>query len=311
MTLAAGIDIGGTHIKYGIVDKSGRCEGISKLSTKNFKSPSAFVEKVSYEILNLIPPGDKLKGVGIGAPNANFYTGSIENAPNLPWKGVVPLVKLLQKKMKVPCVLTNDANAGALGEMYFGGAKNLNDFIFVTLGTGLGSGIVTNGQLVYGHDGMAAELGHVIVVKNGRKCGCGRRGCLETYVSVTGLKKTVKEWLNQGRKSILSEKKKIHTKEIFLAAQNGDALAQEAYEFTGEILGLSLANSVAYTSPKAIFLFGGLTNAKELLFKPTKRHFEKNLMNVYKNKIKILSSKLKKNHAPVLGAASLIFNRVG
>lgn len=309
MKVAAGIDIGGSHIKFGIVDKKGRCEKILKIPTKKFKSPRDFAGEMSDKILKLLPGGAKLKGIGIGAPNANFYKGAIEHAPNLPWKGVIPLAKLFKKETGVPCVLTNDANAGALGEMYFGGAKKIDDFIFVTLGTGLGSGIVANRQLIYGQSGMAAELGHVIIVKNGRKCGCGRKGCLETYVSVTGLKRTVKEWLSQGRKSILTEKEHIHSSDIFKAAEKGDSLALEAFDFTGEILGLSLANSVAYTSPKAIFLFGGLTNAKKFLFEPTQYYFEKNLMNIYKNKIKILPSELKKNYAPVLGAASLIFNR--
>lgn len=309
MRVAAGIDIGGSGTKFGIVNEQGACTEIFRLPTKKFQSPEELVEKISSHISELLPENSRLAGIGIGAPNANFYKGVIESAPNLPWQGTVPLVKLFEKQVKVPCILTNDANAAALGEMYFGGARKMDDFIFVTLGTGLGSGIVANRQLIYGHDGLAAELGHVIVVKNGRNCGCGRKGCLETYVSVTGLKRTVKEWISEGKKSVLSKPEKIRFSDIFEAAENGDSLAMEAFEFTGEMLGLALANSVAYTSPKAIFLFGGLTKAEHLIFEPTQRHFEKNLMNIYKNKIKILPSELRKNHAPVLGAASLILNK--
>lgn len=309
MQVAAGIDIGGSGTKFGIVNEQGESTEILRVPTKKFSSPEDLTEEVSEQILRLLPRNATLKGIGIGAPNANFYKGVIEEAPNLPWKGTVPLVKLFQKKTGLPCVLTNDANAAALGEMHFGGARKMDDFIFITLGTGLGSGIVSNRQLIYGHDGLAAELGHVIVVKNGRKCGCGRKGCLETYASVTGLKRTVEEWLSEGKKSILSSSEKIRSSDIFSAAENGDALAKEAFEFTGEMLGIALANSVAYTSPKAIFLFGGLTKAKHHLFEPTRRHFEKNLMNIYKNKISILPSELKKNHAPILGAASLILGK--
>lgn len=308
MRVAAGIDIGGTSIKMGIVDSRGRCSSVLQFPTNQFNNATDFVSEALVKIREMTPANAKLEGIGIGAPNANYYHGTIEFAPNLPWKGIVPLVKMIQKESGLPCVITNDANAAAIGEMNFGAAKTLNDFIFITLGTGLGSGIVANRKIIYGHDGMAAELGHVIIEKNGRQCGCGRKGCLETYASVTGLKRTITGWLRQGKKSVLTDRNDFQPDEIFDAAEKGDLLAREAFEFTGEMLGLALANSVAYTSPKAIFLFGGLTNAKQWLFEPTQRHFENNLMSIYKNKIKILSSGLKENQAPILGAASLILN---
>jgi glucokinase len=310
MKVAAGIDIGGTNVKFGLVDETGMCKAIDCILTKKLSTPSQLVKEVSAKILKLLNPHWQLIGVGIGAANGNFRNGTIQSAPNLPWRGTIPLVKLFQNEIHVPCVLTNDANAAALGEMLFGGAKNMNDFIFITLGTGLGSGIVVNGQLVYGHDGLAAELGHVTVIKNGRMCGCGRMGCLETYVSATGIKRTINEWISLGEKSILTKNKNVmQSADICLAAKQGDALALKAFEFTGEMLGATLANSVAYTSPKAIFLSGGLTNAQSLLFKPTAYHFEKNLLPIYRNKIKILPSKLKENKAAVLGAASLVLHQ--
>lgn len=310
MKVVAGIDIGGTNTKFGLVDEMGICRTVDSILTKKFKKPNQLVKEVSSKISELLKPDSQLVGVGIGVANGNFYKGTIEFAPNLPWEGVIPLAKLFQKEIHVPCVLTNDAKAAAIGEMLFGGAKNMNDFIFITLGTGLGCGIVSNGQLIYGHDGLAGELGHTMVHKNGRSCGCGRKGCLETYVSASGIKRTVDTWLYQGKKSILTKNKnKIQSSDIFSAAKNGDALALKAFEFTGKTLGLALANSVAYTSPKAIFLFGGLANAKELLFEPTIRHFEENLLSIYKNKIKILPSKLKENKVAILGAASLAWNQ--
>jgi len=309
MRVVAGIDIGGTNTDFGLVDELGNCLKTETVPTKKFKVPKDLVNEVSARILEMCK-SHQLLGIGIGAPNGNYYKGTIEFAPNLPWKGIIPLAKLFEKATHTPCLLTNDANAAAIGEMTFGGAKKMRDFIFITLGTGLGSGLVANGQMIYGHDGLAGELGHVIVIKDGRLCGCGRKGCLETYASATGLKRTINEWIEQGKKTILSGKKEpIVSADIFMAAKKGDALALKAFEFTGEILGLALANSVNYTSPKTIFLFGGLANAKELLFEPTIRHFEENLLNIYKNKIKIVPSKLKENQAAILGAASLAWNQ--
>ncbi|MES2590699.1 MAG: ROK family protein [Bacteroidota bacterium] len=310
MRVVAGIDIGGTNTKFGLVDENGVCKRVNWVNTKKFREPEIFVKEVASEIRSLLPPDYELIGIGIGVANGNFHKGTIESAPNLPWHGAVPLTKLFKKEINVPCVLTNDANAAAIGEMLFGGAKEMNDFIFITLGTGLGSGIVVNGQVVYGHDGLAAELGHVMVAKNGRACRCGRKGCLETYVSATGIMKTIYSWIGQGKKTILTRVNgPIQASDIYMAARQGDSLALEAFEYTGEILGHALANSVAYTSPKAIFLFGGLANAKDLLFDPTIRHFEKNLFAIYKNKIKILPSKLKENKVAILGAASLIWSK--
>jgi glucokinase len=309
MRVVAGVDIGGTNTKYGLVNESGSCIVSDSMLTKKFRTPSDLVRKVSAKILKMAT-GSELIGVGIGAPNGNYYKGTIDHPPNLPWKGSIPLTSLFEEQTGVPCILTNDANAGAIGEMLFGSAKNINDFIFITLGTGLGSGIVANRQLIYGHDGLAAELGHVIVVNNGRLCGCGRKGCLETYASASGIKRTIEEWIGKGKSTVLSQKKgAIEAADVFLAAKKGDLLAIKAFEFTGKILGQALANSVAYTSPKAIFLFGGLADANELLFEPTKKHFEKNLLNIYKNKIGIFPSGLKESNVAILGAASLAWSR--
>jgi glucokinase len=310
MRVVAGIDIGGTNAKFGLVDEKGECGYIKNIATKEFQSPIHFAQNIAGRIFELLLPHQELIGIGIGVANGNFYNGTIEYSPNLPWHGIVPLAQLFEREMQVPCILTNDANAAAIGEMLFGGAKKMKDFIFVTLGTGLGSGIVSNGQVIYGHDGLAAELGHVMINKKGRSCGCGRKGCLETYVSATGIKRTVYNWISRGEKTILANyKTTIDATDISYAARNGDALALKAFEFTGEILGHALANSVAYTSPKAIFLFGGLANAKELLFEPTIRHFEKNLLTIYKNKIQIRPSELEENKVAILGAASLVWKQ--
>jgi glucokinase len=307
--VVAGIDIGGTGIKLGLVDREGNCMGEERMDTRQWESAAEMAGALA-KLVRRISASSRLIGVGVGAPNGNYFTGQIEDAPNLPWPGKIPLAEFLRTSLGVPCILTNDANAAALGEMLFGGAKELRDFLFITLGTGLGSGIVANRQLVYGHDGLAAEIGHVIVEKNGRGCGCGRKGCLETYVSATGIKRTVEAWLGEGRPSVLQFKKgAMDASDIHDAALEGDALACEAFEFTGEILGMALANSVAYTSPGVIFLFGGLTRAKELLFTPTQRHFEHNLMPQYRNKISIRYSSLHDDTAAILGAASLIWTR--
>jgi len=309
MRVVAGVDIGGTNTKYGLVNETGSCIVSASVPTRKFKAPGDLVKTIAAKILRMAA-GNELVGVGIGAPNGNFHKGTIDHPPNLPWKGSIPLTALFEQKTGVPCILTNDANAGAIGEMLFGDAKDINDFIFITLGTGLGSGIVANRQLIYGHDGLAAELGHVIVEKNGRLCGCGRKGCLETYASASGIKRTVEEWISLGKDTTLKKHKgAIDSADIFAAAQKGDALAIRAFEFTGKILGQALANSVAYTSPKAIFLFGGLADAGELLFEPTKKHFEKNLLNIYKNKIGIFPSGLRESNVAILGAASLAWSR--
>ncbi len=310
--LAAGIDIGGTNTAYGLVDREGNILMKDTITTGNFSTAEEFVsamEIVIRKALSSLGSSYSLAGIGIGAPNGNYYKGTIEFPPNLKWKGITPLAKYFEEKFDVKTVLTNDANAGAIGEMLFGGAKNMKDFIYITLGTGLGSGIVVNGELVYGHDGFAGELGHVVMFPDGRVCGCGRYGCLEAYCSATGIKRTYiekrwrKEKMNDGLKD-------IHTKDIYDKAVAGDEDALSAFEYTGEILGFALANSVLYTSPEAIFLFGGVALAGDFIFKPTIASFEKYLYPIFKGKIKILSSKLMENEAAVLGAASLIWKEL-
>lgn len=316
MQLAIGIDIGGTNTYFGLVDRQGKILFKDFVKTLEFSDPKEMVNAISEKInssFRLLPPAaasSQLIGVGIGAPNANYFRGTIENAPNLKWKGIVPLAEYFTQKLKIPAVLTNDANAAALGEMVFGGAKGMKDFIFITLGTGLGSGIVANGQLIYGHDGFAGEIGHTIVIQHGRQCGCGRKGCLEQYCSATGIVKTYLEILKSENPNSLNEidTTKITAKYIYEKTLGGDENAFYAFNYTGELLGFALANSVAYTSPEAIFLFGGLVEAGEVLFHPTKMSFEKNLLNNYKGKVKILASSLPENDAAILGAASLIWN---
>ncbi len=316
--VVAAIDIGGTNTVIGLVDREGKILAKVSIRTTDFPVANDLVEAASKKLLDLIThcklqtPDCVLAGVGIGAPNGNYFSGTIEFAPNLKWKGIVPLAGLFEEELKVKSVLTNDANAAALGELYFGGAKGMKDFIFVTLGTGLGSGIVVDGKLVYGHDGFAGELGHVIVMQHGRQCGCGRKGCLEQYCSATGIVKTYFEILRSSDPDLFNKinAEKVDAKYIYEMALGGDESAFYAFNYTGEVLGLGLANSVAYTSPEAIFLFGGLAQASELLFNPTIISFEKNLLNVYRNKIKILPSSLPENDAPILGAASLIWNEL-
>lgn len=307
--LVAGIDIGGTNTVFGLVDSDGKILFKETLSTEHFPIPEDLVAVVCEHIKKaLIPFADQyeLAGIGIGAPNGNYFKGTIEFAPNLKWKGVIPLAKLFSSRLNCKTILTNDANAAAIGEMIFGGAKGMKDFIFITLGTGLGSGIVVNGEMVYGHDGFAGEVGHVIMFPEGRQCGCGRKGCLETYCSATGLKRTYSDLLMSRHEKpdmgMVADARYIYNK-----AKAGDKDAIEAFNYTGDILGLALANSVAYSSPEAIFLFGGLTLARDFIFKPTIESFERNLLGIYKNKIKILPSQLSENDAAILGAASLIW----
>jgi len=243
--------------------------------------------------------------MGIGAPNGNYYTGSIDFAPNLKWEGVIPLVDLFTEYFDFPIKLTNDANAAAMGERIYGAAKYADDFVMVTLGTGLGSGFVVNGNLVYGHDGFAGELGHTIVEKNGRDCGCGRKGCLETYASASGIVRTAKEFLENSNNSLLSCLSEITSKSIADAAHKGDKLALDIFDYTAEKLGFSLANIVAISSPKLIVLFGGLAQSGDLIIKPTKKYMEAYLLNIYQNKVDILPSKLKASDAAILGASAL------
>jgi glucokinase len=311
-----GIDIGGTNTKIGIADKSGNLFYENSIVTDTYEDPNIFADTIHLLIQDFVKGSDTeyhIKGIGIGAPNGNYYTGNIEFAPNLIWKGVIPFADIFSEKFGLPVALTNDANAAALGEMTFGAAQNMKNFLMITLGTGLGSGLVVNGDLVYGHDGFAGELGHVCVVENGRVCGCGKKGCLETYVSATGIKRTVFELL--ANKTIDSEFRDISfnnltAKQISEAANNGDYIAKKAFSITGEILGMALANTVAHISPQAIFLFGGLALSGDLIFSPTKKAMEQNLLEIFKGKIKILPSALINKNIAVLGAAGLVWNEL-
>jgi len=308
----AGVDIGGTNTKVGAVNNKGEIISKSNFKTQIFNSEIDFINVLSGHIKNLkknINKEYKLKGIGIGAPNGNYYTGTIENAPNLRWGSKVPIVKFLKEKFKVPIKLTNDANAAAMGEMLYGKAKGMKNFIMITLGTGLGSGFVVNGKLMLGHDGFAGELGHIIAIPDGRLCGCGRKGCLETYVSATGIKATVFEMLNVlNTKSILKDYKyeQINSKIIYQAAKQGDKIALNSFDFTAKILGENLADIIAVFSPEAIFFFGGLAEAGDLLINATKRYMEKNLMPIFKNKVKLEQSGLILRNAAIIGASALI-----
>jgi glucokinase len=300
----AAVDIGGTNVVYGVVSSEGEILAKSVVPTIDCLEPSVMVQKVTEGLrhqLSFFDGKNELLGIGIGAPNGNFYSGCIEFAPNLKWKGLIPLAAMFEKEMGVKAVLTNDANAATMGEMIFGDAKGMNDFIFITLGTGLGSGIVANGKLIYGHDGLAGELGHVIVVPDGRSCGCGRKGCLETYCSATGLRRTYAEMT-----STEFTAQTLSSKEIVERAIQENPIACNALDYTAKILGTALANSIAYTSPKTIFLFGGLANAGDLLLIPTRRYMEESLLNIYKNKVELRLSGLPEDDAALLGAASLI-----
>lgn len=314
-TLTLGIDIGGTNTSFGFVDRQGHIFPKNVIATSDFPQAEDLAKAVCRQALEQLASFDfeaKIVGIGIGAPNGNYFKGTIEFAPNLKWYGVIPLAKYFHDQLGVPAVLTNDANAASLGEMYFGGAKGMKDFLFITLGTGLGSGIVVNGELVYGHDGFAGELGHTLIIQHGRLCGCGRRGCLEQYCSASGIVKTYLEILKNDDPAAYNsiDFHKINAKTIYEKALAGEEAAFYAFNYTGELLGFALANSVAYTSPEAIFLFGGLAQSGELLFNPTILSFEKNLLNIYKNKIKILPSSLPENDAAILGAASLAWKEL-
>ena len=306
-----GMDIGGTNSVFGIVDARGNILSVDSIKTQAYKEIDDYVNAVAEKLLPMIEEvggKDKIKGMGIGAPNGNFYTGNIEFAPNLPWKGVIKLSELFQERIGVPVTVTNDANAAAIGEMTYGAARGMKNFIEITLGTGVGSGIVINGQLVYGHDGFAGELGHVISRRhNGRQCGCGRCGCLETYCSATGVARTAKEKIDcTDEPSLLRDiEGEITSKDVYDAAIRGDKVAQEVFTFTGTILGEALADFIAFSAPEAIILFGGLTKAGDLIMKPTLEAMEANVLNIWKGKTKLLVSELKDSDAAVLGASAL------
>jgi len=313
MELAIGVDIGGTNTKYGIVNHRGEIVEQGNLRTDDHETPEAFVEALHSALVPIMEQQQnyKIKGIGIGAPNGNFYTGTIDYAPNLRWKGVVPLCKMVSDKFWVPCVLTNDANAAAVGEMMYGAARGMRDFIMITLGTGVGSGIVANGQLIYGHDGFAGELGHTIIRPGGRKhWSTSLDGSLEAYCSATGIALTAKELLEKRTTESLLRRFKpeeITSKVVYDCAVQGDEIAKETYRFTGQILGESLANFIMFSSPEAIILFGGVIKAGELIMQPTKEHMEKNLLPIFQNKIKLVFSELREADAAILGASALVW----
>jgi glucokinase len=312
--LAIGIDIGGTGTKFGIVDRDGNVLFSGQISTKKHAEVSSFIDELFTAVSETIDKAGgtgRIKGIGVGAPNGNFYTGTIEYAPNLPWKGIIPMAKLIEDKFGLPAALTNDANAAAIGEMMYGAAKGMKDFIMITLGTGVGSGIVANGKLILGHDGFAGEIGHTIVIPDGRlHPGTGKRGSLESYASATGVRYTTLELLEKtDTPSTLRDipEDELDSKKVYDAAIAGDEIAKQVYEFTGKILGLSLANAIMYSSPEAIVLFGGLTKAGDLILKPTREHMEANLIQVFQNKVKLLISHLKESDAAILGASALVW----
>ena len=314
-SFVAGVDIGGTGTKFGIVDNLGNVLSSDTMSTRGHADIHAYINELYDKLMILIDKVGgvgRIKGIGVGAPNGNIYTGTIEYAPNLPWKGIIPLAKLIQDKFKLPVKLTNDANAAAVGEMTYGAAKGMKNFILIALGTGVGSGIVANGELIYGHDGFAGELGHTIIIPDGRlHTGTGKKGSLESYASATGVAQSAMEILKTtDRPSILREIpiEKITSKDVFEAAQKDDEVAKEVFEFTGKILGMSLANFVMFSSPEAIILFGGLTKAGDLILKPTRAHMEANVIEIFENKVKILLSHLKESDAAILGASALMWD---
>lgn len=312
--LAIGIDVGGTGTKFGIVDKVGNVLFSGSISTKKHTEIDTFITDLHNNLNPLIEQAGgigRIKGIGVGAPNGNYYTGTIEYAPNLPWRGIISLAKLLEDEFKTPVVLTNDANAAALGEMMYGAAQGMNDFITITLGTGVGSGIVANGKLIYGHDGFAGELGHNVIIPDGRlHPGTGKKGSLESYASATGVRITALELLEKSKEPSLLRTftpEVLDSKKVYEAAIAGDKLAKEVFEFTGKILGMALANFVMFSSPEAIILFGGLTKAGELILKPTRESMENNLIKIFQNKVKILVSHLKESDAAILGASALVW----
>ena len=311
-----GVDIGGTNTKFGLVDREGKCIAEMSIATNAHEPAENLIGRLHEKAEEMCRPLEgkyKLRGIGIGAPNANYYRGTVENPPNLNWKGVVDVSALVRKYYDLPVAVTNDANAAALGEMLYGAAKGMKDFIVITLGTGLGSGIVSRGELVYGADGFAGEIGHTIVDPQGRECGCGQRGHLETYASATGICRTVSELVSLRRTE--SELRSIAPRDLTSrmiagAADRGDEIAKEAFEITGRILGMKLADSVAHLSPEAIILFGGMAAAGALIFDPTKRSLEEHLLPIYRNKVKLLPSGLKEGDTAVLGASALIWNEI-
>ena len=306
-----GIDIGGTNTDIGLVSADGYCVARRNLPTASYFDAAVYVADICAAIKEMMAEElvKTIDGIGIAAPAGNYYTGCIENATNLNFKGIIDLPKLFAEHLDVPVTVSNDANAAAYGELVYGGAKGMKHFITFTLGTGVGSGIVIDGKLVHGKTGNAGELGHAILIPSGRPCGCGRKGCLETYTSATGIRRTALELLEQHPEydGVLSKvpQEELTSKHVGDAAQAGDPLALEVFELTGNWLGIALANAVAFSSPEAIFLMGGPVKAGEVLMRPVRESFKKHLCFVYDNSVEVLVSKLPGNEAAILGAAAL------
>ena len=309
-----GLDLGGTNSVFGIVDSRGEIKATTAIKTQGYDKVEDYVDAcvtALEPIIEQVGGIDMIKAMGLGAPNGNYYNGTIEFAPNLSWghDGIVPLAAMFKERLGIPVALTNDANAAAIGEMIYGVARGMKNFIVITLGTGVGSGIVINGQLVYGCDGFAGELGHVIIRReNGRPCGCGRKGCLETYCSATGVARTARELLaTTTQPSLLREldPEKITSLDVAIAAGKGDKLANEIYEFTGRLLGEACADFAAFSSPEAFIFFGGMTKAGDLIMKPIEKAYDENVLKIFKGKAKFLVSGLEGSSAAVLGASAV------
>ena len=308
-----GLDMGGTNSVFGIVDARGNIKAQTVIKTRGYKNVEEYVKTAVEALqpaLEVVGGIETIKGMGIGAPNANYYTGTIDNAANLEWKGIVPIAKLFSDALGVPVRVTNDANAAAMGEMTYGAARGMKNFIMITLGTGVGSGIVCDGRVIYGSDGFAGELGHVIVdhSEQARPCGCGRKGCLETYCSATGVARTARHLLESSTEASLLRKlnvDEITSFDVFQAAEAGDKLALEIFEETGRRLGAACADFAAFSSPEAFIFFGGLTKAGDYIMDPIKRAYDENVLFVYKDKAKLLVSTLNGSEAAVLGASAL------
>lgn len=313
--LALGIDIGGTNTKYGIVNHRGQILAKGSISTDQFATPEDFINALHEKIFPMMAEQgveNLIEGVGIGAPNANYYSGTIEQAPNLPWKGVIPFAEMVTAKFGFPCKMTNDANAAALGEMLYGAARGMKDFIMITLGTGVGSGIVSAGNLIYGHDGFAGELGHTIVKPGGRKhWSTGSEGSLEAYASATGIAITAKKMRAEFPDSMLNTypEDQLESKTVHICAEKGDPVAIEVFRYTGQKLGEALANFVMFSSPQAILLFGGVIKAGDFILKPAKMHMERNLLPIFRNKVKLVFSELDEADAAILGASALVWEK--
>lgn len=308
-----GLDLGGTNSVFGIVDRRGTIVATTSVKTQEQNDVEVYVDNCCTALKKIIEEVggiEKIQAMGIGAPDANYYTGIIDNPANLPWKGEIPLAKMFSDRLGIPVALTNDANAAAIGEMAYGAAKGMKNFIMITLGTGVGSGIVVNGQVVYGSDGFAGELGHVIVDKSSeaRSCGCGRKGCLETYCSATGVARTAKMIVSSSERPTLLRNiplDEITSKDVAIAAGQGDEVAKEIFEYTGKILGEACADFAAFSSPEAFIFFGGLTKAGDLLMDPIKKAYDENVLFLYKNKAQMIVSELDDAGAAVLGASAL------